>query len=99
MAGFVNLRIPLMARRGLTMIPALVIIAVGMNPTQALVLSQVVLSFGIPFALVPLVLLTCRHDVMGAQVNRRLTTILSWSCAVMIVGMNIFLICQQFFLS
>ncbi|MGH3217437.1 MAG: Nramp family divalent metal transporter, partial [Streptosporangiaceae bacterium] len=99
MAGFVNLRIPLMARRGLTMIPALIIIAAGMNPTQALVLSQVVLSFGIPFALIPLVLLTGRRDIMGTQVNRPLTTILSWSCAIIIVGMNIFLICQQFFLS
>jgi manganese transport protein len=96
MGGFVNLRIPLMVRRGLTMIPALIIIAIGMNPTEALVLSQVVLSFGIPFALVPLVMLTCRRDVMGAQVNRRVTNILAWSCAVMIVGMNIFLICRQF---
>jgi manganese transport protein len=99
MAGFTNLRIPLMVRRGLTMIPALIIIAVGMNPTQALVLSQVVLSFGIPFALIPLVLLTCRRDVMGAQVNRRTTTIFAWSCAAMIVAMNVFLIYQQFFLS
>jgi manganese transport protein len=98
MAGFVKLRIPLMVRRGITMIPALIIIAVGMNPTQALVLSQVVLSFGIPFALVPLVMLTCRRDIMGAQVNNRVITILAWSCAVMIVGMNIFLIGQQFFL-
>jgi manganese transport protein len=96
MGGFVNLRIPLMVRRGLTMIPALIIIAIGMNPTEALVLSQVVLSFGIPFALVPLVMLTRRRDVMGAQVNRRVTNILAWSCAVMIVGMNIFLICRQF---
>jgi manganese transport protein len=99
MAGFVKLRISLMARRGLTMIPALTIVAAGMNPTHALVLSQVVLSFGIPFALVPLVMLTCRPAVMGAQVNRCVTTILAWSCAAMIVGMNIFLICQQFFLS
>jgi manganese transport protein len=99
MAGFVNLRIPLMVRRGLTMTPALIIIAVGMNPTRALVLSQVVLSFGIPFALVPLVLLTSRRDIMGAQVNSRPTTIAAWTCAVMIVGMNIFLIAQQFFLS
>ena len=73
--------------------------AAGMNPTEALVLSQVVLSFGIPFALVPLVLLTCRRDVTGAQVNRRVTTIFAWSRAVMIIGMNIFLICQQPFLS
>src|SRR5208282_3623323 len=96
MAGFTNLRIPLMVRRGLTMIPALIIIAIGMNPTQALVLSQVVLSFGIPFALIPLVLLTGRRDVMGAQVNRRVTTIVAWGSAVVIVGMNIFLIGQQF---
>ena len=64
--------------------------AAGMNPAEALVLSQVVLSFGIPFALAPLVLLTCRHDVTGTQVNRRVTTIFAWSCAVMIIGMNIF---------
>ena len=57
------------------------------------------LSFGIPFALVPLVLLTCRRDVTGARVNRRVTTIFAWSRAVMIIGMNIFLICQQPFLS
>jgi manganese transport protein len=68
-----------------------------MNPTSALVLSQVVLSFGIPFALVPLVMLTCRRDVMGIHVNRRLTTVLAWACAVLISGLNIFLIYQQFF--
>jgi manganese transport protein len=70
-----------------------------MNPTEALVPSQVALSFGTPFALVPPVLLTCRRDVTGAQVNRRAATIFARSCAVMIIGMNIFLICQQPFLS
>ncbi|MGO9081669.1 MAG: Nramp family divalent metal transporter [Streptosporangiaceae bacterium] len=99
MAGFVNLRIPLFVRRALTMTPALVIIAMGVNLTEALVLSQVVLSFGIPLALIPLVLLTCRRDVMGVQVNRRMTTVFAWSCTVMIVGMNVFLLYQQFFLS
>jgi manganese transport protein len=69
---------------------ALIIIAVRANPAQALVLSQVVLSFGIPFALVNMAMLTCPRDVMGAQANRRLTTILAWSCVVMIGGMNIF---------
>ena len=72
MAGFVDLRISLIARRALTMIPALVVLAIGVSPTSALVLSQVVLSFGIPFALVPLLLLTRRKDVMGAHVNRLL---------------------------
>src|SRR5262249_57847615 len=64
MAGFVKVRISLYARRIITMVPALVVLAVGVNPTDALVLSQVVLSFGIPFALIPLVILTSRREVM-----------------------------------
>jgi manganese transport protein len=98
MSGFINVRIPLLLRRALTMIPALVVLALGMNPTDALVLSQVVLSFGIPFALIPLVMLTGRRDVMGVHVNRRLTTILAWGCAVLITGLNLFLLYQQFFM-
>jgi manganese transport protein len=99
MAGFINRRISVVLRRGLTMLPAMVVLAAGINPTSALVLSQVVLSFGIPFALVPLVVLTGRRDVMGIHVNRRLTTVLAWSCATMIVALNVFLIYQQFFMS
>jgi manganese transport protein len=79
------------------MIPALVILAVGMNTTSALVLSQVVLSFGIPLAVIPLVLLTGRRDVMGVHVNRLATTILAWGCAILITGLNAFLIGQQLF--
>jgi manganese transport protein len=94
MAGFVRFRVPLMARRAITMAPALAILAVGMNPTTALVLSQVVLSFGIPLALIPLVLLTCRADVMGAHVNGRATAILAWSCTAVITGLNVFLLVQ-----
>ncbi len=71
MAGFVNIRIPLLVRRAVTMVPALVVLAVGVSPTSALVLSQVVLSFGIPFALIPLVMLTSNREVMGVHVNRR----------------------------
>ena len=78
MGGFINGKIPLFLRRRLTMIPALVVLAVGMNPTDALVLSQVVLSFGIPFALVPLVMLTCRRDIMGVHVNGRILMISAW---------------------
>jgi manganese transport protein len=99
MAGFINVRIPLVVRRALTMIPALIVLAVGVNPTDALVLSQVVLSFGIPFALIPLVMLTGRRDVMGVHVNRGLTSVLAWSCAGLIVGLNLFLLYQQFFMS
>jgi manganese transport protein len=66
-----------------------------MNPTSALVLSQVVLSFGIPVALVPLVLLTCRRDVMGVHVNRRITTVAAWGATGLISALNVFLIAQQ----
>jgi manganese transport protein len=95
MAGFINVRINLLLRRAITMIPAIAVLAAGINPTSALVLSQVVLSFGIPFALIPLVMLTCRRDVMGVHVNRRLTTALAWGCALLISGLNVFLLSQQ----
>jgi manganese transport protein len=98
MAGFINIRIPLHLRRAITMLPAIAILAIGMNPTNALVLSQVVLSFGIPLALVPLVMLTRRRDVMGVHVNRRPTTIVAWSCVLLISALNVFLLYQQFFM-
>jgi manganese transport protein len=95
MTGFVRLRVPLVVRRLVTMIPALLVLAIGVSPTSALVLSQVVLSFGIPFALVPLVLFTSRRDVMGVHVNGRLTTIVACAVAALITAMNVFLIVQQ----
>ena len=67
MQGFIDRRIPLFARRAITMTPALVVLAIGVDATDALVISQVVLSFGIPFALVPMILLTRRADVMGCS--------------------------------
>ena len=97
MAGFINVSIPLVLRRAITMVPAIVVLAIGLNPTSVLILSQVILSFGIPLALVPLVMLTCRRDIMGIHVNRRLTTIAAWSCAGLISGLNVFLIYQQIF--
>ena len=96
MQGFIDRTIPLMLRRLVTMTPALVVLAVGLNPTRSLVISQVVLSFGIPFALVPLVLLTRRADVMGDLVNRRLTTVLASVVAAMIIALNGFLLVQTF---
>jgi manganese transport protein len=95
MGGFINVRIPLLLRRAVTMAPAIVVLAIGVNPTSALVLSQVVLSFGIPFALVPLVLLTARREVMGAHVNSALTTSAAWLCAGLISALNVYLIGQQ----
>jgi manganese transport protein len=95
MAGFTNIRISLLLRRAITMLPAFAVLAAGVNPTDALILSQVVLSFGIPFALVPLVLLTSRRDVMGVHVNRRVTSILAWGCAILISALNVFLLYKQ----
>jgi manganese transport protein len=88
MEGFLRRRIPLFARRALTMFPALAILALGVDPTWALVVSQVVLSFGIPFALVPLLLLTRRRDVMGELVNRPRTTVAAVLVAGVIITLN-----------
>ncbi len=96
MAGFVNLRISIFFRRALTMVPALVVLGLGVGPTRALVLSQVVLSFGIPFALVPLVLLTRSRDVMGTHVNSRATTAVASAVTGLIVALNVFLLAQTF---
>jgi len=88
MEGFLRRRIPLFARRALTLFPALVILGLGVDPTGALVVSQVVLSFGIPFALVPLLLLTRRRDVMGELVNERRTTVVAALVAGVIITLN-----------
>ncbi len=96
MQGFIHRRIPLLVRRLVTMIPAFVVIAIGLNPSRTLVISQVVLSFGIPFALIPLVMFTSRRDVMGALVNRRLTIAAAIAVAALISGLNIFLLVQTF---
>ena len=92
MQGFIQRRIPLFARRALTMLPALLVLGLNLPATASLVISQVVLSFGIPFALVPLLLLTRRADVMGALVNRRLTTATTAGIAAVIIGLNVYLI-------
>jgi manganese transport protein len=94
MQGFVRRRIPLLVRRIVTMVPALAVLAVGLNPTQALVASQVVLSFGIPFALVPLLLFCRDRDLMGELVNRRSTTAAAGVVVAAIIALNAFLIVQ-----
>jgi manganese transport protein len=96
MQGFIDRVIPLFLRRLVTMLPALVVLAIGVDPTRALVLSQVVLSFGIPFALIPLVIITRRRDVMGILVNRPLTTAVASLVAAMIVMLNLFLLVDTF---
>jgi len=96
MQGFIDRRIPLFLRRGLTMLPALLVLELGLPTTASLVISQVVLSFGIPFALVPLVALTRRRDVMGPLVNRPLTTALAGLITVMIIALNVYLLYATF---
>jgi manganese transport protein len=96
MQGFIHRTIPLFLRRAITMVPALVVLAIGLDPTGSLVISQVVLSFGIPFALVPLVLLTRKREVMGAFANARATTALAGVVAAIISALNIFLLVQTF---
>jgi manganese transport protein len=90
--GLLKVRVPLLTRRLVTLVPALVVLAIGVDPTLALVLSQVVLSFGIPFALVPLVWLTARRSVMGEWVNHRLVTAAAVLVAVAVITLNVALI-------
>ncbi len=92
MEGLLLKRIPLLARRAVTLIPALIILTVGMDPTWALVLSQVVLSLGIPFALVPLVKLTASKGLLGVYANRPITNGIAWVVAALIATLNLVLI-------
>ncbi len=97
MQGFIRRRIPIFLRRAITLAPALVVLGLGLDPTDALVASQVVLSFGIPFALVPLLMLASKKDVMGAMVNPRWLTGFAGTLAAMIIALNVFLLQQVFF--
>ncbi|MBY8855346.1 Nramp family divalent metal transporter [Nocardia sp. CA2R105] len=92
MDGLLRRRVSLPARRTVTLVPALIILAAGVDPTRALIVSQVVLSFGIPFALIPLVRLTANRTLMGVDVNHRATTAVAWLIAVLITALNLFLI-------
>ncbi|HZN84852.1 MAG TPA: Nramp family divalent metal transporter, partial [Mycobacterium sp.] len=92
MQGLLHVSIPMVLRRLVTLIPALLILAIGLDPSRALVLSQVVLSFGIPFALIPLVRLTSNRSLMGEDTNHRVTTALGWTVATLISLLNVVLI-------
>ncbi len=97
MQGFLHRKISVWLRRLVTMIPSLVVIAMGLDPTRTLVLSQVVLSFALPFAIIPLVLFTARRELMGALVNHRVTTIIASIVAALIIALNVFLLYKTFF--
>jgi len=92
MEGFLHRRIPIFVRRAVTMLPAIVVLTLGFSPTRALVLSQVFLSFGIPFALIPLVAFTARRSVMGPLVNRFATSAAAIAVTVVIVSLNVYLL-------
>ncbi len=94
MQGFLHRQISIWIRRIVTMIPAIAVIAIGLDPTRTLVISQVVLSFGLPFALIPLVLFTRRRDLMGSLANMRVTTAAAVLVTSLIVALNIYLIYQ-----
>ncbi|WP_078879152.1 Nramp family divalent metal transporter [Streptomyces sp. NRRL B-24720] len=96
MGGFLGRRISVLLRRLLTMAPALVVLAAGGSPTGSLVMSQIILSFGIPFALIPLVLLTRDPAVMGRWVNRRATTVCAWAVSAVVVALNAALLVSVF---
>ncbi len=96
MEGFIRIRMSVFARRAITLIPALVIIALGVDSLQALIVSQVILSLQLPFTILPLILLTRRRDVMGEFVNRRFTNWVSFAVAAVIISLNGVLLYQVF---
>lgn len=96
MQGFLSRHIPGWLRRLVTMAPSLIVIFIGLDPTRTLVISQVLLSFGLPFAVIPLVLFTSRRDVMGPLVNHRLTTVVAGIVAGLIVALNLYLLYATF---
>src|SRR5919198_1106553 len=96
MQGFIRRRIPIWVRRLVTMLPALLVIGIGLDPSRTLVISQVVLSFGIPFALIPLVIFTSKREIMGVLVNRRATVAAAAVVAGLISALNVFLLYQTF---
>jgi manganese transport protein len=96
MQGFLHYHVPVWLRRIVTMLPSLFVIFIGLDPTRTLVISQVVLSFGLPFAIIPLVIFTSRRSLMGVLVNRRWTTLLASLVAAIVVVLNFYLLYVTF---
>ena len=97
MRGFLHIDIPVWIRRLVTMVPSLIVIAIGLDPSRTLVISQVLLSFGLPFAIIPLVIFTSQRKIMGVLTNRKITTILASGVAAIIVVLNVFLLYTTLF--
>jgi manganese transport protein len=96
MQGFIQRRIPVWLRRMVTILPSLAVIASGADPTRSMVISQVILSFGLPFALVPLILFTSSRRIMGTLTNRWLTTALVTLSTVLVIALNVYLLFRTF---
>jgi manganese transport protein len=96
MQGFLKREIPIWVRRLVTMLPSLIVIFIGFNPTQSLVISQVFLSFGLPFAIIPLIMFTSKKSIMGVLTNRRSTTVIAIGIAALIIVLNFYLIYSTF---
>ena len=96
MQGFVHRSIPLWLRRGVTMLPSFIVIFLGLNPTRTLVISQVVLSFGLPFVIIPLIQFTRRRDIMGSLTNHKVTTFIAGLVGVLIIALNLYLVYRIF---
>jgi manganese transport protein len=96
MAGFLHREIPVWVRRLVTMVPSMIVIIIGLDPSRTLVISQVLLSFGLPFAVIPLVIFTSRKDIMGTLVNRKFTTLLAWGVTAIILVLNVYLLYSTF---
>ena len=92
MQGFLSREIPVWIRRLVTMVPSMIVIFLGFDPSRTLVISQVLLSFGLPFAVIPLVIFTSSKKIMGVLVNRKVTTVMAWCIAGVIIALNLFLI-------
>jgi manganese transport protein len=97
MQGFIRRHIPIFLRRAITLAPALIVLAIGLAPTDALVISQVVLSFGIPFALIPLLVIASKREIMGSLANPRWLSAIAAVLAALIIALNLFLLQQVFF--
>jgi manganese transport protein len=96
MQGLIRFSIPIWLRRTITMLPAFAVILLGFNPTETLILSQVVLSFGIPFALVPLLIFTANRNLMGVLTSSKVVQVIGWMIAALIIGLNGYLLVQTF---
>ncbi len=98
MQGFLHKHIPVWLRRLVTIIPSIIVIAIGLDPTRTLVISQVVLSFGLPFAIIPLIIFTKKKEIMGILVNKKITTFIVYIIAALIIALNLYLIYQVLFI-